>query len=161
MRELAPSQKGAAAEAALTAAAIQLGFTVLRPLCEGRRYDLMFDLDPELVRVQCKWARHVDGVLSINLNTSRLTPAGYVRTTYTPEEVDAIGVYSAEFGRCFLIPIAEVAEGRSIHLRLNPTRNNQALNIRWARDYEFERSIGRNWPPRTARNGALKVVNER
>jgi hypothetical protein len=35
MNELTPSQKGAVAEAAITAAAIQLGLVVLRPLCEG------------------------------------------------------------------------------------------------------------------------------
>jgi hypothetical protein len=37
MNELTPSQKGAVAEAAITAASIQLGLVVLRPLCEGRR----------------------------------------------------------------------------------------------------------------------------
>jgi hypothetical protein len=145
VRKLTPSEKGAAAEAALAAAAIELGLTVLRPLAEGRRYDLMLDLDPELVRVQCKWAKRLDGVLSVHLNTSRLTPAGYVRTTYTPAEVDAIGVYSAELRRCFLIPIGEVAGGRELSLRLVPTRNNQALHVRWARDYELETSIRRNW----------------
>jgi hypothetical protein len=46
MVELTPSQKGAAAEAAITSAVIQLGLTVLRPLCEGRRYDLIVDLEP-------------------------------------------------------------------------------------------------------------------
>jgi hypothetical protein len=35
MIELSPSQKGAAAETAITYAVIQLGFTVARPLCEG------------------------------------------------------------------------------------------------------------------------------
>src|SRR6266566_6204899 len=110
MAELTPSQKGAAAEAAITAAAIQLGLTVLRPLCEGRRYDLAIDLDPQLLRVQCKWAKRLDGVLSVNLSTSRLTPAGYVRTTYTAAQVDAIGVYSADLARCYLIPIAAVTD---------------------------------------------------
>ena len=94
MRELTPSQKGAAAEAAFTASVIQLGFRVLRPLCEGGRYDLLIDLEPQLVRVQCKWANRGNGVLSINLNGCRLTPGGYVRSTYTAEEVDAIGAWS-------------------------------------------------------------------
>jgi PD-(D/E)XK endonuclease len=57
MNDLTPSQKGAVAEAAITAAAIQLGLVVLRPLSEGGRYDLMIDLDPALLRVQCKLAR--------------------------------------------------------------------------------------------------------
>jgi PD-(D/E)XK endonuclease len=55
--DLTPSQKGAVAEAAITAMVIQLGLVVLRPLCEGRRYDLAIDLEPELLRVQCKMAR--------------------------------------------------------------------------------------------------------
>jgi hypothetical protein len=35
--------KGAIAEAAITAAAVKLGFVVLRPFPEGRRYDLVID----------------------------------------------------------------------------------------------------------------------
>ncbi len=57
MDHLTPSQKGAVAEAGITSMVIQLGLTVLRPLCEGRRYDLAIDLEPELLRVQCKLAR--------------------------------------------------------------------------------------------------------
>jgi hypothetical protein len=45
VRELTPSQKGAAAEAAITAGVIRLGLTVLRPLCEGRRYVVVIALD--------------------------------------------------------------------------------------------------------------------
>jgi hypothetical protein len=143
VRELTPSQKGTAAEAAIAAAAMPLGLVVLRPLCEGGGYDLMLDLDPQLLRVQCEWAKHLDGALSVTLNTSRPTPAGYVRTTYTTDQVDAIGVYSAELGRCFLIPIAEVAGSRAIHLRVDPSRNNQAQGIRWDRDYDLEAVIAR------------------
>jgi hypothetical protein len=78
MVELTPSQKGAVAEAAITAIVIELGFTVLRPLCEGQRYDLVIDLKPRLLRVQCKWARLADGVVSVRLAGNRCTPSGYV-----------------------------------------------------------------------------------
>jgi hypothetical protein len=84
------------AEAAITAMAIQLGLVVLRPMCEGGRYDLAIDLEPELLRVQCKIARRLSGVLSVCLQTSRHTPGGYVRTSYTAAEVDAIAAYSPE-----------------------------------------------------------------
>jgi hypothetical protein len=141
--DLTPSQKGAAAEAAIAAAAIQLGLTVLRPLCEGRRYDLVIDLEPELLRVQCKMARRVAGVLSVRLKTSRYTPGGYITTSYTAAEVDAIAAYSPELHRCFLVPISEASGRRAIHLRLDPTRNNQAQGIKWARDYELESAIDR------------------
>jgi hypothetical protein len=145
MVELTPSQKGAAAEAAITAAVIQLGFTVLRPLCEGRRYDLIVDLEPALLRVQCKLARRVGGALSISLETCRFTPgAGYVRSSYTPAEIDAIAAaYSPELGTSYLIPIEDVSTRRSLHLRVDPTGNNQADRIRWARDHELEPALQR------------------
>jgi hypothetical protein len=137
VNDLTPSQKGAVAEAAITAAAIQLGLVVLRPLCEGGRYDLMFDLDPALLRVQCKLARRVDGVLSVSLRTSRYTPSGYIRTSYAATEIDAVAAYSPHLNRCFLLPIDQVAGRSAIYLRLDPTKNNQVERIKWARDYEF------------------------
>jgi PD-(D/E)XK endonuclease len=140
---LTPSQKGAAAEAAITSAVIQLGLTVLRPLCEGRRYDLIVDLEPRLLRVQCKLARRTGGVLAISLQTSRYTPNGYVRGSYSATEIDAFGTYSPELGVCYLLPIGLVAGRRSLQLRLEPTGNNQADGINWARDYELERVLER------------------
>ncbi len=138
---LTPSQKGAVAEAGITAMAIQLGLVVLRPLCEGRRYDLVIDLEPELLRVQCKLARPLPGVLSVHLQTSRCTPSGYVRTSYCAAEVDAIAAYSPQLHRGFLVPISEASGRRVLHLRLEPTKNNQAQGIKWARDYEFAPAI--------------------
>lgn len=137
MDDLTPSQKGAVAEAAITSMVIQLGLTVLRPMSEGRRYDLAVDLEPELLRVQCKLARSLPGVLSVHLQTCRHTPRGYVRTSYSAAEVDAVAAYSPELHRGFLIPIREVSGRRAIHLRLEPTKNNQAKGIKWARDYEL------------------------
>jgi hypothetical protein len=160
VRDLTPSQKGAAAEAAIAAAAIELGLVVLRPLCEGSRYDLVIDLEPELLRVQCKWAQHLGGVVAVNLTTSRHTPNGYVRTAYTPAQVDAIAAYSSELDRCFLIPIAEVAGGRAINLRVAPTRNNQARGIRWASDYCFAELIGKRAELPRAGNTSGKLAHE-
>jgi PD-(D/E)XK endonuclease len=141
--DLTPSQKGAVAEAAITAMAIQLGLVVLRPMAEGGRYDLAIDLEPELLRVQCKFAQRRSGVLSVRLQTSRHTPGGYVRTSYTAAEVDAIAAYSPELHRGFLIPISEASERQAFRLRLEPTKNNQAEGIRWACDYEFAPAIAR------------------
>jgi PD-(D/E)XK endonuclease len=155
MDHLTPSQKGAAAEAAIAATAIQLGLTVLRPLCEGRRYDLVIDLEPRMLRVQCKLARHLAGVLSIRLKTSRFTPGGYVTTSYTADEVDAIIAFSPELQRCFLIPISEASGRRALYLRLNPTRNNQAQGIKWARDYDLATMIQRLRPQPDERLTAL------
>ena len=50
--EWSTDQKGAIAESAIAHAAIRLGLGVSKPLTDGDRYDLIFDLDPGLVRVQ-------------------------------------------------------------------------------------------------------------
>ena len=138
---LTPSQKGAIAESAITAATIALGFTVLRPLCEGRRYDLVIDLEPRLLRVQCKLGQLIGGIVKIRLQSSRLTPAGYRRASYSRADVDAVAVYSAELCTSYLLPIAEAAGRNSMYLRLDPARNGQRLGIKWARDYELAKML--------------------
>jgi hypothetical protein len=143
MVELTPSQKGAAAEAAITAAVIQLGFTVLRPLCEGRRYDLIVDLEPVLLRVQCKLARRVRGVIVIGAQTSRFTPNGYVLKPYSPAEIDALAAYCPELHASFMVPMAVISARREISLRLEATLNNQAAGVRWAHDFELAPVIHR------------------
>jgi PD-(D/E)XK endonuclease len=53
---LTTDQKGAVAETAIAFAAIKLGIGVYRPLFEGGRFDLIFEVGGELYRIQCKWA---------------------------------------------------------------------------------------------------------
>jgi hypothetical protein len=145
---LTPSQKGSAAEAEIAAAAIRLRLQVLRPLGEGGRYDLAIDVGEKLLRIQCKWASRNGEVLNARCVTSRHTPHGYIRTTYTADEIDAIGAYSPDTDRCYLIPVSE-AEGRTVlSFRVGPTRNNQAQLVRWAKDYEMETAIERYWDTR-------------
>ena len=118
-------------------AAVELGFVVLHPLVEGRRYDLVIDTGPRLLRVQCKWAPRRGNVITVDTSTRRLTPRGYVSTTYAASEIDGIGVYCQELKRCYYLPIELAAGRRGFYLRLAPTANNQELAINWAADYEF------------------------
>ena len=120
------------AEAAITAAVIEMGLTGLRPLCEGRRYDLVVDLEPALLRLQCKLAHRVGGVLVINARTNRCTPGGYLSTTYTPGEIDAVASYAPDLRRCHLIPITDLGERSTIHLRIEAACNNQSTGVNWA-----------------------------
>jgi hypothetical protein len=143
MPTLTTSQKGAAAEAAIAAAAMRIGLVVLRPLCDGGRYDLVLDTGSRLLRVQCKWASRRGEVLNARTITSRSTSRGYLRSTYSAREVDAIAAFSPDTERCYLIPIEAVEGHASIALRLGATRNGQALGVRWARDYELGASLRR------------------
>ena len=134
---LTSTQKGAVAEAAVTAAAVELGFVVLRPVTEGRRYDLVIDTGRTLVRVQCKWAPRKGDVVAISTRTCRYTPAGYVRTTYRSTEVDGIAAYCADLRQTFWLPVADVAGRTFVHLRLAEARNGQRRRLRWAAQYPF------------------------
>ena len=114
-----------------------MGIVVLRPTIEGRRYDLVFDIEHRLYRVQCKWARRSGGVLIVNLESCRHTPHGYVRTKYDRTEIDAVAAYSQELKRCYWLPIDVVEGMRAISLRLTPAANNQLTAINFAAEYEF------------------------
>lgn len=131
------NRKGNAAELAIAAEAARLGLEVHMPLTEHGRTDLLLGIAGRLIRVQCKWANKVGDVVRINLATSRRSGSGYVRTTYTAAEVDAIGAYCHEIGTCFLIPI-DVAEGKHVlTLRLAPARNGQRAALHWAERYRL------------------------
>ena len=129
--------KGALAEFKITTRAIELGIPVLKPVLEGLRYDLVFDLGPQLLKVQCKWAARKNGVLVLYTRSSRHTPRGYVRTRYDPSEVDAIAAYSPDTERCYVVPIADVVGRQVMRLRVQPTANNQAVAIKYAARYEL------------------------
>jgi hypothetical protein len=134
---LTPTQKGNVAEAKIACAAIELGIGVLKPVQEGLRYDLLFDFHPELARVQCKTARRQGDVLVVNLTSSWLSPRGYVRSSYTADEIDAVAAYAHDLDRCFYLPAALVADRRAIQLRLAPARNGQRAAIRWASTFDL------------------------
>jgi hypothetical protein len=138
MRDLTPTEKGSLAEAKITAAAVVAGMVVARPVSEGRRYDLIFDDGRKLARVQCKWGRLSGDVIAVRTSTSRLTPLnGYLRTTYTPDEIDAVAVYCAPVDECYYLPIEMVACKSYLHLRLAAARNNQRVGVTMADDYRL------------------------
>lgn len=142
---LTSSQKGAAAEAEIVASATRLGLVVLRPLCDGARYDIGIDIGCRILRVQCKWASRREDVLTVHVKTCRHTPNGYVRTTYSGDEIDAVAVYSADTDRCYLLPIEDVANRATISLRVGSTGNNQVRHVRWAEDFELRRTIAQRY----------------
>ena len=138
MLELTNGRKGAIAEAYITATALDLGINVLRPLAEGGRYDLILDFGGgRLERVQCKWGRLSGDVIVARTGTCRHTPRGYVRGTYTEDEVDAVAIWCAAIRRCFYLPISMVAGKFDVHLRLSPAKNNQRVGVTMADDHEL------------------------
>lgn len=138
---LTTNQKGAIAETAIGHEAVKLGIGVLKPMWD-MRYDLVFDTDTDLLRVQCKWAVRQGDVIGIPARRCRRSRAGLVHRTYETGEIDAIAAYCADVDSCYLLPQALSVNRTVVLLRLESTRNNQQLGIRWARDYKLRARLG-------------------
>ena len=140
------NQKGAIAETAIALAAIKLGIDVYRPVVEGGRYDLIFGVGSELIRVQCKWGARYGDVIIVPCISSRRGRAGYVRRAYTSEQIDAIVAYAFDLDQCYFLPIELVQNRPAVRLRIAPTRNNQRRHINWAEDFELEARLAPTGP---------------
>jgi prevent-host-death family protein len=140
---LSTNRKGAIAEAKIVAAATELGVPVLRPVQEHGRYDLAFEIGDRILRVQCKWGAldEAGAVIKVSLQSCCLTPAGYVRTPYGPDEIDLVAVYCGELDRCYLLPSALACGRTSAYLRLVPPKNGQRACINLSSDFEFDGAV--------------------
>ncbi len=139
-----PNHKGNVAELAIAAEAARLGLglSVLKPLTEHERYDLVLGIGGRLFRVQCKWAGLRGDVIKVHLGCSYHSPTrGYVRTTYGADEVDAIVAYCHDLGRSYFLPIANFSGRNAVHLRIRPARNNQRAALNLAAEYEFPGAV--------------------
>jgi prevent-host-death family protein len=136
--------KGAIAEAKIAAAALELGIPVLRPVAEHARYDLGFELGGWILRVQCKWGA-VDAhgaLIKVRIGGSWLSPtAGYVRSTYRPDEIDLVAIYCGDLDRWYLLPLGLVAGRSAIQLRLTPPKNGQRACNNLAEDFELPGAV--------------------
>lgn len=140
---LTTDQKGSIAEWAIALAASRLQIDVYKPMNDGTRCDLIFDLDGRLWRIQCKWATKHGDVVRVPCLSCRRTAVGYSRRLYSADEIDAFAAYCDQLNRCYFLPMDEFEGRNAIQLRLSPPRNGQRAGINWAEPYEFAATIGR------------------
>jgi PD-(D/E)XK endonuclease len=137
-----PNHKGNVAELAIATEAARLGLSVLKPLTEHERYDLVLEIGGRFYRVQCKWGKRCKGGIEVRLRSSYHSPTkGYVIATYSETEVDLVAVYCGDLDRSYLLPASLFAERSMVFLRVEPTRNNQRAALNWARQYEFRGAV--------------------
>jgi PD-(D/E)XK endonuclease len=137
---LTADQKGTVAELAIAQRAAQLGIGVWSAYTV-ERYDLLFDLRPKLVRVQCKWASRYDDVVIVRCYSNRRGRNGLIRRLYSADQVDAYAAYCLELNQCCFLPLDVFGSRNAIQLRLGPTKNNQKIGVNWAADFEFEATL--------------------
>ena len=127
--------KGLIAETKIAARLLELGYTVLQPMGDNTRYDLVAEKGGEFSRIQCKWACMRRGVLIFNTaNTVSRARGREIRKQYTSDEIEFFGIYSPDTQECYLIPVENAPMGHG-QLRIAPTKNNQEKNVVWAKNY--------------------------
>lgn len=129
-----PSEIGERTEAAILAALTRARKRVLKPFGE-HRYDLAYEDDGRLVKVQCKTGVERNG--AICFPTCSISRHG-MRHDYR-EDADYFGVYCDERNDVYLVPVADVPS-RLAHLRLKPARNGQRARTRSAEGYLLSRA---------------------
>ncbi len=143
MRELSTNDKGAIAESGIRHAAALCHIGVYQPLSSHSRADLVLEIGRDLFRVQVKWGR-IDpsgDMIVARVGGSYLSAAGYVRSSYSEDEIDLLAIYCAELNRSFLLPASKIAGMQSVQLRLTPPRNNQVACINLADEFAFEGAV--------------------
>jgi hypothetical protein len=127
--------RGNRAEAAVLHALVQRGFAVSGPFSDGHPYDLVAEVQRgEFLRIQCKHARVHCRCIKFN---SRSTDHGLGAGDYVGL-ADFFGVFLPVTDSVYLVPVRDVPRS-CVHLRLEPTLNNQTRGVRMAEDYLIDR----------------------
>ena len=131
MCDMHTKNKGKIAELVVSARLMELGWTILNPLCENTRYDIVAEKNGKFRRVQVKYVTPNRGILSVNCKSSN----NWSILKYTPEEIDILAVFDSTNHKTYFIPATKMNTS-SIKLRLAPTKNRQKKRINLARDFQ-------------------------
>ena len=111
----------------------QKGFYCSLPYSGSCRYDLIVDINGQLLRIQCKSATEntEEGVLKINCTRSTTNTQKTIRYKYTKDEIDYFYTSWNDYG--FLIPVNEVSTVK--YLRIKEPKKGVTENMSIAYDY--------------------------
>ena len=119
----------------VAAALAERGERILMPFSSNERYDLALDRSGALFRVQCKTGRLKNGAVTFNTCSSTAHHVSGTMKQYVGD-IEAFGVYCPQTNNVYLVPIADVSHvKRMARLRVDPTKNGQAYNVRHAAIY--------------------------
>ena len=130
-----PVDVGQRSEGAILAHLIRRGYSVLVPFGVNQRYDLVLDIEGELLRVQCKTGRLRDGTVRFRTESSRINTKGAFTRSYRGE-ADLFLVYCPDNDRTYAVPVDD-APPSQMCLRIEPSRNGQSVGTHPAERFEL------------------------
>ena len=128
-----PVDVGLRSEAAVCLELLRRGYSFSVPSGVNQRYDLILDIDGDLLKVQCKTGRLKNGVISFPTQSVRASMSGVFTRDYVGE-ADLFLVYCPENSRVFAVPV-DVAPRTRMCLRVDRSLNGQSQRVNWAETY--------------------------
>ncbi|MEO8550370.1 MAG: group I intron-associated PD-(D/E)XK endonuclease [Kofleriaceae bacterium] len=109
------------------------GWTVLLPLTEHAAFDLVAYRDGRFLRVQVKYRAAVNGTVGVAMKTCWADRHGIHTLAIDRSSVDVMCVFCPDTACCYYVDPGTIRAG--FNLRLIPTRNGQAMGVRYAADF--------------------------
>lgn len=116
------------------------GYYTSIPFSGSCRYDVVVDINGQLLRIQCKSSHYYqndDSCIEFNATRSTTNTHSTKKYIYSKNEIDYF--YTHFDGYDFLIPVEETSTAKI--LRLKPPKNNQLEQINIAADYLLDNVI--------------------
>jgi hypothetical protein len=111
--------KGDLAEQAAVLEALKRGWGVLRPVGDRLPYDLAFDVEGKLVRIQVKyaWADKQTGNYVADTRRTKTNRREMIRSTYSADDFDFALVFIEDVSVFYILPVQVfISYGSGIHL---------------------------------------------
>ena len=111
--------KGDIAEQAAILSALKNGWGVLKPVGDRYPYDLVFDINGALVKVQVKsaWYNSRRGNYVVDNRRTKTNRRVMIRDAYSPEDFDFALVYAQELNLFYVFPVDVFIDyGSEIHI---------------------------------------------
>lgn len=108
------------------------GWNVSIPLSEHLSYDLLLEKDGKSERTQVRYTAASKGCLNVKLTSSWADKRGNHTKKRQLEDFDILAVYCPDNDQLYYLRSKEFQNGRSLSLRLTPSKNGQRKGIRMA-----------------------------
>lgn len=128
--------KGDIAHSKVISRVLELGLSVLQPIGDNNRYDIVIEKDNKFYRIQIKNAWYnteKDALEFMTHSVSRLNNGEYKRKYYIGD-VDYFMVYSSLIDKVMVFDVNNLPKG-TCKIRLTMPANGQTKGVRFVNDY--------------------------
>ncbi len=118
----------------------QKGYLILIPHTEHSPFDLVVYKDGYFKRVQVKYRElTTKGILEVRFRSTYCNTKGIVTSVVEKNEIDVYCVYCPQTDECYYFDPKRF--DKSLSLRVAAPKNNQAHNVKFAKDYREVPSV--------------------